>query len=70
MDLGVREAAAIAVLGPVGVTAATAVQSSLLLFGMNVLLPGLAGLLVLARGTETSSLSNSNPRVEFAHVRC
>jgi hypothetical protein len=70
MDLGVREGAAIAVLGPLGVSAVIAVQSSLLLFTMNVLLPGVAGLLVLARGTNHPSLTNSNPRVEFAHVRC
>jgi len=69
MDLGVREGAAIAVLGSVGVGAATAVQASLMLFGLNVLAPGLAGLLVLFLNTRTTHLPTSTQRVEFAHVR-
>jgi hypothetical protein len=69
MDLGVREGAAVAVLGAVGVAAATAVQAALMLFGLNVLVPGLAGLLVLSLGTRTTRLPNSTQRVEFAHVR-
>ena len=59
MDLGVREAAAAAVLGSVGVAAATAVQASLMLFGLNVLAPGLAGLLVLSLGTRAAPLPTS-----------
>ena len=69
MDLGVREGAAIAVLGFVGVGAAPAVQASLMLFGLNVLAPGLAGLLVLFLNTRATHLPTSTQRVEFAHVR-
>jgi glycosyltransferase 2 family protein len=69
MDLGIREAASVVVLGGVGVAAATAVQASLMLFGLNVLLPGLAGLLLVSLGTHTHDLPTPSQRVEFAHVR-
>ena len=50
LDLGVRESAAVAVLGPAGVQAAAALQASLLLCAVNVVVPGLLGLAVLGRG--------------------
>ncbi|MDA0334756.1 MAG: lysylphosphatidylglycerol synthase domain-containing protein [bacterium] len=69
MDLGVREAAGVLVLGSVGVAATTAVQASLMLFGLNVLLPGVAGLLVLAIGHRTTHFSSPSQRIELVHVR-
>ncbi len=50
LDLGVRESAAVAVLGLAGVQPAVAVQASLLLCAVNVVVPGLAGLIVLGQG--------------------
>ena len=50
LDLGVRESAAVAVLGLAGVQAAVALQASLLLCAVNVVVPGLLGLIVLGRG--------------------
>ena len=50
LDLGVRESAAVAVLGPAGVDAAAALNASLLLCAVNVVIPGLPGLAVLGRG--------------------
>lgn len=47
LDLGVREGAAVGVLGAFGVGAGAALQAALLLMALNVLLPGVAGLLVL-----------------------
>jgi glycosyltransferase 2 family protein len=44
MDLGVRETAAVFVLGHFGITSVVALQASLLLFVINVLGPGLMGL--------------------------
>ena len=49
LDLGVRESAAVAVLGLAGVQPAVAVQASLLLCAVNVVVPGLAGLIVLGQ---------------------
>jgi hypothetical protein len=69
MDLGVREAASVVVFGSVGVAAATAVQASLMLFGLNVLLPGLAGLLLMSFGSHAVRFSPPSQRVEFAHGR-
>ncbi len=69
MDLGVREAAGVVVLGGVGVAATTAVQASLMLFGLNVLLPGVAGLLVLSIGRQTTHFSSPSQRIELVHVR-
>jgi uncharacterized membrane protein YbhN (UPF0104 family) len=43
-DLGVREGAAVFFLGSLGVGAAAAFEASLLLFGINLLLPALVGL--------------------------
>ncbi|HPM59453.1 MAG TPA: lysylphosphatidylglycerol synthase transmembrane domain-containing protein [bacterium] len=48
-DLGVRESAAIYFLGELGVAQAAAFDGSLLLFFINVLLPALAGLILLLR---------------------
>ena len=42
-DLGVREAASVFVLGRLGIPNAVAVDAALLLFGMNVFVPGLVG---------------------------
>ena len=42
MDLGVREGAALVVMGAHGIDGAVAVQASLLLFAMNVLPPSLS----------------------------
>ncbi len=69
MDLGVREGAAVGVLGTVGVGAATAVHASLMLFCLNVLAPGVVGLLVLSLVTRRNQFSTHPKRVEFAHVR-
>ncbi|MBT4098725.1 MAG: flippase-like domain-containing protein [Gemmatimonadetes bacterium] len=44
MDLGVRETAAVFVLGHFGIASVIALQASLLLFAINVLGPGLIGL--------------------------
>lgn len=43
-DLGVREGAAVYFLGSLGVASAAAFEASLLLFGINLLLPALVGL--------------------------
>ncbi|MBD04975.1 MAG: hypothetical protein CME24_11590 [Gemmatimonadetes bacterium] len=48
MDIGVRETAAVFVLGHFGVDVAVALQASLLLFLINVLLPGLIGVLLVS----------------------
>ncbi|MFH1007664.1 MAG: lysylphosphatidylglycerol synthase transmembrane domain-containing protein [Candidatus Latescibacterota bacterium] len=48
-DLGIREAAAVFVLGRFGIASAVAVDAALLLFGMNVLLPGLLGTFLVHR---------------------
>jgi uncharacterized membrane protein YbhN (UPF0104 family) len=53
--LGTREAAAMVVLEPMGVPAAAAVNSSLLIFGLNVVAPALIGIPVLARGRRESA---------------
>lgn len=50
LDLGVRESAAVAVLGLAGVGAAPALQASLMVCAVNVVVPGLLGLVVLGRG--------------------
>jgi hypothetical protein len=63
LDLGVREAAAVGVLSLVGVTPAVALQASLILFALNVLVPGALGLLVLER----EAVTRLAPRL--AHVR-
>ncbi len=68
MDLGVREGAAVAVLGVAGVTATIAIQASLMLFALNVLAPGLAGLGFLFFGMRSMSRPTNSKRVEFAHV--
>lgn len=67
LDLGVREGAAIVVLGMVGVAPAAAVQAALMLFALNVLAPGAAGLLVLC--FDARAASHPSQRAEFAHVR-
>lgn len=46
-DLGIREGAAVFFLGSLGVAAAAAFEASLLIFGINLLLPALAGLPLL-----------------------
>lgn len=46
-DLGVRESAAIFYLGKIGVAPVAAFDASLLLFGMNLLLPGFIGLILI-----------------------
>jgi membrane protein implicated in regulation of membrane protease activity len=48
-ELGIREAASVFVLGHAGILAAAAFNASLLLFTINILLPSLAGLLLLIR---------------------
>lgn len=48
-ELGIREGASVLVLGYAGTVTAVALGASLLLFSINVLLPGLAGLAVLLR---------------------
>lgn len=48
-ELGIREGASVYVLGHAGILAASAFSASLLLFAINILLPSLAGLLVLLR---------------------
>lgn len=63
LDLGIREGAAVAVLVPAGVPAPVALQAALVLFALNVLLPGLAGLAALTRGAAPTQ------GVELAHVR-
>jgi len=42
-DLGIREAASVFVLGKLGISNAVAVDAALLLFAMNVFVPGLLG---------------------------
>ena len=46
-ELGIREGASVYVLGHAGIIAAAAFNASLLLFAINILLPSLAGLVVL-----------------------
>lgn len=48
-ELGIREGASVYVLGHAGILAAAAFSASLLLFAINILLPSLAGLIVLFR---------------------
>ncbi len=48
-ELGIREGASVYVLGHAGIVAAAAFSASLLLFAINILLPSLAGLLILFR---------------------
>lgn len=48
-ELGIREGASVYVLGHAGIYAAAAFNASLLLFAINILLPSLAGLVVLLR---------------------
>ena len=67
LDLGIREGAAIVVLGTAGVLPAVAVQAALMLFAMNVLAPGVAGLLVLC--LDAPEASHPSQRAELAHVR-
>ena len=66
LDLGIREGAAVFVLAGVGVDATVAVQASLLLVAINVLLPGVAGLLSL--GLRAPAGSTATP-IELVHVR-
>lgn len=47
MDLGIREGAAVVALAPFGIAPSVAIHAMLLLFAINVLLPGAAGLLSL-----------------------
>lgn len=65
MDLGVREGAAVIVLGGFGVGAAQALQASLVLFALNVLLPGSAGLLSLGGRCAPASPSD-DPQPDWA----
>lgn len=67
LDFGIREGAAIFVLGAAGVAPAIAVQAALMLFAMNVLLPGIVGLLTMC--LDTRSASHSPQRTDLAHVR-
>jgi hypothetical protein len=46
-ELGIREGASVYVLGHAGIIAAAAFNAALLLFAINILLPSLAGLIVL-----------------------
>ena len=64
LDLGVREFAAVSVLGLAGVQPAVALQAALLLCAVNLVAPGLAGLIVLGQG-RWSSFSVLGP----AHAR-
>ncbi|MCK5328813.1 MAG: flippase-like domain-containing protein [Candidatus Latescibacteria bacterium] len=48
-DLGIREAASVLVLGKFGIPDAVAVNAALLLFGMNVFVPGVFGALLVHR---------------------
>jgi uncharacterized protein (TIRG00374 family) len=48
-DLGIREASSVYFYGLLGVSAATALNASLLLFGCNILLPSLLGLLFIPK---------------------
>ncbi len=54
LDLGVREFAAVSVLGVAGVQPAVALQAALLLCAVNLVAPGLAGLIVLGQGRWTT----------------
>jgi uncharacterized membrane protein YbhN (UPF0104 family) len=54
-ELGIREGASVFVLGHAGMIAAAAVSASLLLFGINILLPGLVGVFVMLRRPERRS---------------
>ncbi len=64
LDLGVREFAAVSVLGLAGVAPAVALQAALLLCAVNLVAPGLAGLIVLGQG-RWSTVSVLGP----AHAR-
>jgi uncharacterized membrane protein YbhN (UPF0104 family) len=48
-DLGIREGAAVFFLGALGVAAAAALEASLVLFGINLLIPALVGLPLVLR---------------------
>ncbi|MDX1439275.1 MAG: hypothetical protein R3284_05170, partial [Rubricoccaceae bacterium] len=48
-DLGIRESAAVFFLGSLGIFEAAAFDASLAIFGINILLPALSGLLLLPR---------------------
>lgn len=48
-DLGIREGAAVFFLGAMGASTAAAFEASLLLFGMNLLIPALVGLPLMLR---------------------
>lgn len=48
-DLGIRESAAIFFMGRIGAERATAFNASILLFFINILLPSLAGLIIILR---------------------
>ena len=48
-DLGIREAASVLVLGRFGIPNAVAVDAALLLFGMNVFVPGVVGAFLVHR---------------------
>jgi uncharacterized membrane protein YbhN (UPF0104 family) len=60
-DLGVRESAAIYFLGKLNVAPAAAFDGSLLLFLVNVLLPALAGLVLLLRKGAARRAHSSRP---------
>jgi uncharacterized membrane protein YbhN (UPF0104 family) len=68
-DLGVREGAAIYFLGALGVASAAAFEASLVLFGINLLLPALIGLPLLLQLRIETALSpgaTAAPAVEGA----
>ncbi len=48
-ELGIREGASVLVLGYAGIVGAVALGASLLLFAINILIPGLAGVAILLR---------------------
>lgn len=50
-DLGIREAAAVLLLSRYGISSAAAIDAVLLLFGMNVVLPGIIGALWVHRAS-------------------
>jgi uncharacterized membrane protein YbhN (UPF0104 family) len=68
-DLGVREGVAVFFLGTLGVAAAAAFEASLVLFGMNLLLPALVGLPLVLRLRLAPSEEETQPRLAPADLR-
>ncbi len=67
-DLGVREGAAVFFLGALGVPAAAAFDASLALFGVNLLLPALAGLPLVVRLKLGDGAAPASGRLAWARM--